>query len=104
MCPTNGFTVGKMINVPEICFIKDLTNSNTVMMWDMGVNGGCVPNLRYMPATGNWQFPVNYYQIMGYTTLDHQHNKFKITCNMRVCGNIAGNPCEQQIENCNHVW
>lgn len=103
MCPINGFTVGKMINVPEICFIKDLSNGNTVMMWDMGMEAenGCIPNLKYKTDKGAWQFPANYYQIFGYNTR-HQgnHNNFKITCNMRVCGNVYGNPCQAQIERC----
>ena len=103
MCPINGFTTGKMLNVPEICFIKDLTNDKTVMMWDMGIDDGCVANLHYETATGNWQYPANYYQIMGYSTRNMNHNNFKITCNMRVCGNVAGNACQMQIANCDYT-
>merc|ERR1712228_21806 len=74
ICPINGFTTAKMISIPEICFLKDKTNSYAVMMWDMSdENQSCIKDLTYEINTGNWQFFANFYQIMGYNHQSQNH-------------------------------
>lgn len=106
ICPVNGFTPAKMITLPEICFLKDLTNENTVMMWDMSLDDQCLTGLEYKTATGIWHMNLNYYEIMkakfpGYETPGH--NNFKLTCSIRLCGNVVGNPCQHKIDECQYA-
>jgi hypothetical protein len=100
IAPTNGFTPEKMTAVPEICFIKDLTNAKTLLLWDMGANPKCVQNLKYLTKEGAWQYPINFYHVMGYNSHQINHNSFKLTCNIRLCGNTIDNPCQQKLEMC----
>merc|ERR1712190_625712 len=50
--PTNGFYAGKFTNVPELCYIKDMTNDNMVKMWDLKDSNKCVDRLKYLPHKG----------------------------------------------------
>lgn len=108
ICPVNGFTPGSMVVVPEMCFLKDLDTNEMALLWDMQAQDyHCVSNLLYKPATGIWQLPSNFYKIMNKAVPsdpnDGQlHNNFMVTCNMRVCGNIVGNPCQARIDSCDY--
>jgi len=103
ICPTNGFTPDKMVSIPELCFLRDVTNNNMVLLWDMQKSDQCVSGLVYMPEQGLWQYALNFNQAMGYEAGSITHNNFQLTCNIRVCSNIFGNACEQILEACQYV-
>ena len=108
--PTNGFNPDMMASTPELCFLRDITNNNMVLLWDMqkgeanGVDGQvCVPGLRYMPQMGQWRYTLNFNQALGYSQGTTNHNKFQLTCNLRVCANVFDNPCQNLINVCNYI-
>lgn len=107
--PTNGFTPGKMITVPEVCFLKDMNTNEMIELWDVTNLDVCVPNMQYQTAYGRWQFELNLYESFGYaaTRSPRQHsgqnnNNFVMTCSLRVCGAIAGNDCSKILDNCGY--
>lgn len=107
IAPTNGFTPDKMLNLPEICFLKDLETGETKMLWDMGNESSeCHRDNRlgFDPPRGQWQFHVNFYEEMGYDMdMHHSHDNFRLTCNMRICGQTETNPCQRRIDNCGYT-
>lgn len=101
IAPTNGFYSGKMLTIPETCFLKDLESNQFIQLWDLGkdVENYCVSDLTYQDQTGSWHFPINFSQLLGTST---NEDNFSLTCNLRVCSNIAGNECGRIIKNCGY--
>ena len=104
--PTNGFYASKVLTAPELCFLKDLDTNDVVQLWDLQQSDEdheCVEDLKYIDQEGSWEMEINFAKSLGLQDPNVNPDRFALTCNMRVCANVAGNACGRIIKNCGYM-